>query len=95
MTVPHFVVIGWFRPGAEAAVAPLQAALNDQLTYRPLRLAGPLRDPDGRPRGWMGVLEAESFDTAQAFIERSPYLQSGLYERAEVYTYSIEVGRLD
>jgi len=91
----HFVVIGWFRDGADAAVAPLQSALNDQLAYPPVRLAGPLRDRDGRPLGWMGVLEADSYEAASAFIERSPYLRSGLYERAEVYAYSVEVGRVD
>jgi len=93
--MPHFVVMGWFRPGADAAVAPLQPSFNDQLAYRPLRLAGPLRDAEGRVRGWMGVLDAESLEAARVFLERSPYLASGLYERAEVYGYSIEVGRVD
>ncbi|HUP08327.1 MAG TPA: hypothetical protein VMU47_14310 [Caldimonas sp.] len=93
--MPHFVVMGWFRPGADAAVVPLQPQLNDQLAYRPLRLAGLMRDADGRPRGWIGVLEGDSIDAARTFLEHSPYLQSGLYERAEIYAYSIEVGRLD
>jgi uncharacterized protein YciI len=93
--MPHFVVMGWFNPDVDAALAPLQAAFNDQLADRQLRIAGPTHDADGRLRGWLGILEAESFESAERFMARSPYARSDLYERVEIFGYSIEVGRVD
>lgn len=91
-----FAVMGFFRTGVDPEPAALQANFNEHLAQPTvgLRLAGYLRDPNGRTTGFMGLVEADSYDRARAYLENSPYFTAGLYERSEVLEYDVEVGRL-
>lgn len=92
-----FIVTGMFRADADPQPAALQAQFNDHLeqTVPRIRLAGYLRDEDHRRIGFMGVVEADSYDLAEAFLRDSPYQRAGLYERIVSAEFDVEVGRLD
>ncbi len=89
-----FVVAGYFKPGIDSAPADLQADFNEHLAQTNLRIraAGPLLGRDRQRIGFMGIIECESFDHAQAFLDDSPYAKAGLYDRTEVAEYVNEVG---
>jgi uncharacterized protein YciI len=89
-----YVVAGYFKPGVDPEPAALQDDFNEHLAQTNLRIraAGPLRDRDGKRIGFMGLVETEGFDRAQAFIDESPYAKAGLYDRIEVAQYVNEVG---
>ena len=91
-----FAVIGFFKPDVDSAPPELQADLNEHFAQPTLRiaLAGYLRDRNGARAALMGLIEAESFDRAEAFLHSSPYTQAGLYDRVEVLQFDVEVGRL-
>jgi uncharacterized protein YciI len=89
-----YLVAGYFKPGVDPAPAELQADFNEHLAQTNVRIrsAGALRDRDGKRIGFIGIVETDSFDRAQAFLEDSPYAKSGLYDRLEVAEYDSEVG---
>ena len=91
-----FAVIGFFKPDVDTAPAKLQADFNEHLAQPTLRiaLAGYLKSREGARTALMGLIEAESFDRAEAFLHASPYFEAGLYDRIEVLHFDVEVGRL-
>ncbi|MDB5449347.1 MAG: YciI family protein [Phenylobacterium sp.] len=91
-----FAVIGFFRSGADPARPALQADWNEHLgaSAHTLRHAGFLVDEHGRKAGVMGLLEADDFARAQAYLRTSPFTEAGLYERTAVLEFAEEVGRL-
>ena len=92
-----FAVMGYFKPGVDTAPANLQDDFNEHLGQPNfgIRLAGALRDRDGKRIGFMGLLEADSFDRAEAYLRQSPYAKADLYGRMEVMEFPVEVGRLN
>jgi uncharacterized protein YciI len=89
-----FMVAGYLKPGAEEQLINFRTEFNEHIAQEPLVTAGVLRDRDGRRRGYLGFIEAESIDHAQSFLDQSPYFQGGLYDRVEVYSYQVEVGQV-
>jgi uncharacterized protein YciI len=91
-----FAVMGFFKPGVDTAPAHLQADLNEHLAQPAMnvRLAGYLKDAEGRRTGLMAILDVDSHARAQAYLHASPYFIAGLYERCEVAEYDLELGRL-
>lgn len=92
-----FTVMGFYKPGIDTAPAVLQAALKEHIGQPSLqiRLAGPLRGPDGKTIGFMVIIRADTFARADAYLHESPHYNAGLYERVVVAEYAIEAGRLD
>jgi hypothetical protein len=91
-----FAVMGFFNAGADPSPPGLQVEFNEHLgqpTPR-IRLAGYLRNRANERTGFLGLIEADSFDRAEAYLHASPYFQSGLYRQVEVVRFDIEVGRL-
>ena len=89
-----FVLTGHFRSDAEPGAAQYQRDLNEHLgqLMTKVRLAGPLRDREGRETGFMVCLEADGFDAALAYLDHSPYFKAGLYDRIDLAEFAIEVG---
>ncbi len=81
-----FAIMGFFKPGIDTAPQRLQADWNEHLGQPLLhiRLAGALRDADGRRIGYMVVLEANGIEQAEDYLRSSPYFAAHLYERVEV-----------
>lgn len=91
-----FAVFGFFRAGVADAPPGMAAALNEHLgpSGSGLRIAGYLRDAAGRRRGFLGLLEADSLEHAESFLQSSPLYEGQLYERAEALEFAVEVGIL-
>jgi hypothetical protein len=91
-----FAVMGFFRPGIDTAPQRLQGDFNEHLGQPLLhiRLAGAIRARDGRRIGYMELMEADSFDQADAYLRSSPYFAAHLYDRVEVGEYGLEAGSL-
>ena len=87
--MPLYAFIGRDRPGSAALRQELRPAHLDHLgplsAVGRVRFGGPLRDPDGTPRGSVILLEAESLDAARALCERDPYVAGGLFETTELF----------
>lgn len=89
-----FAAMGFFRAMADTEPANLQEAFNEHLGQGLLRirLAGPLRDRDGRRVGMMACIEAATFADAERYLHQSPYFKAGLYDRVQVVQFDLEVG---
>lgn len=81
-----FTVMGFYKPGIDTRPAVLQAALNEHIGQLNLqiRLAGPLRGPDGKTIGLMVITRADTLARADAYLHESPHYNAGLYERVVV-----------
>lgn len=92
-----FTVMGFYKPGIDTRPAVLQPALNEHIGQLNLqiRLAGPLRGPDGKTIGFMEIIRADNFARADAYLHESPHYNAALYERVVVAEYHLEAGRLD
>lgn len=91
-----FAMMGFFKADADPSPPGLQDEFNEHLG-QPLtrvRLAGYLRNRANERTGFLGLIEAESFDRAEAYLHGSPYFQGGLYRHVEVLQLDVEVGRL-
>ena len=92
-----FMIAGHLKPGAEDRLSEFSAEFSEHLgqPFRHLVIAGALRDGEGRRKGYMAFLEADSIENAERFLRESPYYQAGLYERCEVLRYDVLVGKLE
>ena len=91
-----FALIGFYKPGAEPHIIDIRDEVSEYLgqPFGQPKLAGALRDDEGRRVGNMLLMEADTFEEAQKQLSHSPFHQHGFYERTEVVEYVIEVGRL-
>lgn len=91
-----FMVAGYLKPGADKQLIDFHDEFNEHLSqpFRDLTAAGALRDRSGRRQGYLGFIDAESFDDAERFLHESPFYQGGLYERVEVFEYDVQVGHV-
>jgi uncharacterized protein YciI len=91
-----FMVAGYLKPGAEAQLIQFHNEFNEHLAqpFRNLAAVGALRDRNGKRQGYLGFIEADSYENAEKFLHESPYYQEGLYERVEVFEYLVEVGKV-
>jgi uncharacterized protein YciI len=91
-----FMVAGYLKPDAEPKLINFREEFNQHLSqpFRPLAAAGALRDRDGKRRGYMAFLEADSIEEAERYLHQSPFYQERLYERVEVFEYRLEIGQI-
>ena len=59
-----------------------------------VRLAGALRDQNGKRAGYLALIEGDTIEAARKWVRESPIYKAQLYDRVEVYEYEIEVGHL-
>ena len=92
----HYLVEGILKPGSEEQLLKLHDEFNDHVgqAAQKISLFGLLRGRDGRRKGYLAFIIADSFDEADAFLKQSPFFQNDLYERVEVAEFSPEVGDL-
>jgi hypothetical protein len=91
-----FALIGFYRKGAEAQLLEISNEVNEFLgqPFLPPRLAAVLRDKVGNRVGNLVLIDAASFEDAEARWKDSPALKAGLYERSELARLDIEIGDL-
>ena len=90
-----FAVIGFYNEGAESRLLEIHDEVNEYLGQpcRQAKVAGVLRDQNGRRVGNLLFFEADSFDEANVQLSSSPFHQHGLYANASVVEYDVEVGQ--
>jgi len=91
-----FALVGIFKHPRPPNSAGFESALNEHLAQSALRIvnAGYLRNRDGEKVGFAGVIEARSFEMAEAFVESGPFATGGQLDHLHLATYDVEVGRL-
>lgn len=93
----YFLLVGRFYPHVEDHHrTAVQVNFNEHLMqmHPKVKLAGPLKDDDGRWIGHAIIVEADSAEQARHYAERSPYHQAGLYEHFDVTRFDIAAGTL-
>ncbi len=91
-----YVVAARFKPGVGAQRDALHVAFGDHLRQPLLhiRLVGALCDEAGERTGILMLMEADSRDQLEHFLQISPYGQAGLYARIDIDALQIEAGGL-
>jgi len=92
-----YVLTGMLKPGVEAQLVAHADAFNEHLSqpFQRILIAGALRGRDNERKGFMLILEAESYERAEAFLQQSPLFRADLYERVDVSAYAVQLGRLE
>jgi uncharacterized protein YciI len=90
----QYLIAGILKPGVEDQLLALHNEFNEHLSqpYRTIALAGALRGKDGKRKGYVAIIEADSFEEAEAWLNQSPFYANDLYERVEVAEFAPEVG---
>jgi uncharacterized protein YciI len=91
-----YVVKARFRSGTEERRAALAGEFSQHIGQPLLRirLLGALVDGAGRRHGILMLMEAESPDHVQNFIDQSPFAREKLYEDLAIDELQIEAGSL-
>ena len=91
-----FAVKARFRRGTDEQRAALSAEFGQHIRQPLLhiRLLGALLDSGGRRSGIMMLMEADSREGVQNFLDQSPFTRDGLYEELEIDELQIEAGSL-
>ena len=89
-----YVLIGFLKPDAGPIPQDVQVQTTDFIgqPFTKIHSAGRLRDVSGKRAGMMLMFEAESRDSAETFVQESPYLKAGLIDDYQLYEYLNEVG---
>jgi uncharacterized protein YciI len=91
-----FAVKARFRDGTEEQRAALAAEFSDHIRQPLLhiRLLGALLDESGRRNGMLMLMEADSRELVQSFLDQSPFSRERVYEDLEIDELQIEAGSL-
>ena len=89
-----FMVAAYLKPGFEQQLINFRNELNEHFAQSNLKIAGALHDAEGRRQGYLGFVEADSFDDAERYVQQGPFYQEQLYDRIEIFRYEVEVGEI-
>lgn len=92
-----YVVTARFKPDIEDQRRALAMAFGDHMGQPLLhiRLVGVLKSATGERKGVYLLMEADSRDQVEHFLEHSPYKLAGLYDSIEIDELEIEAGGLN
>ena len=92
----QFAVAAILKPGTEKELIKYSDEFSEQIgaNGEDVRLAGALLDEAGKKVGYLALLEGDTIEQVQAWVDASPIYRAGLYDRLEVFRYQVEVGRL-
>lgn len=91
-----YAVRARFRDGTEERRAALSTEFSQHIRQPLLhiRLLGALLDGNGRRSGMLMLMEADTRELVQSFLEQSPFSRERLYEDLEIDELQIEAGSL-
>ena len=89
-----FMVAAYLKPGFEQQLINFRNELNEHFAQSNLKIAGALHDAEGQRQGYLGFVEADSFDDVERYVQQGPFYQEQLYDRIEIFRYEVEVGEL-
>lgn len=83
----QFVIIGWDGPNGQAKRPQHRPAHLERLqaldNQGKLIYAGPFTDNAGS----LIIIEANSIEEAEAFVQEDPYVKEGIFDRMEVHPF--------
>jgi len=89
-----FMVAAYLKPDVDKQLLEFRNEVNEHFAQPMLTVAGARHEPSGKRRGYLGFVEAGSFEEAQRFVQQGPFFTEQLYERIEVFEYKVEIGQL-
>jgi uncharacterized protein YciI len=91
-----FAVKAQFRPDTEERRAALSTEFSQHIRQPLLhiRLLGALLDGNGRRSGILMLMEADSRELVQNFLDQSPFTREKVYAGLEIDELQIEAGSL-
>ena len=57
-----------------------------------VKLAGPLLDKEGKPKGSVLIVECDNMDAAEQWAALDPYAQAGLFSEIEITPWKWVIG---
>lgn len=92
-----YLLAGVLKSGSEEQLIALRNEWNEHLSqpYPKISLFGLLRGKKGDRKGYLALIEADSFDDAEDYLKQSPFYQRDLYERVEVAEFIPQVGNVE
>lgn len=89
-----FAIHALDKPDGAALRATTRAAHLDYIrgAGTRLKLAGPLRDADGKPVGSLIVIDAASETAARLFAQNDPYAMAGLFAAVDIRPFAALLG---
>lgn len=91
-----YLLAGILKPCSDDQLIALRNEWNEHLSqpFPKISLFGLLRGKDGMRKGYLALIEAETFEDAETFLKQGPFYQDGLYERVEVAEFIPQVGEV-
>lgn len=89
----HYVVFGTDAPGTSALREALRPQHRAWLRVHPGHAVtvvhgGPTLDGEGGMNGTLLVVEADSLQAVQRFVDEDPYRRGGLFSRVEIRAWA-------
>jgi len=89
----QFMIAAYLKPGFEKQLLNFHDDLNEHFAQTSLKVAGRLLDREGKPVGYLGFFEGESFEDAERYVKEGPFYREGLSEELQILQYEMEVGQ--
>jgi len=91
-----FAIIALLKQPVPPRDGAFEASLNEHFAPHFPRIvnAGYLTGPDGERLGLLGLIEADTFRQANAFLDSSPFTEAGYYDHVHVGVLESEIGRV-
>jgi uncharacterized protein YciI len=91
-----FAIAAFLRPEGEAELIQYSQDFNEFLgpSAKDILAAGVLRDATGHRVGYLALIERDTIDEAQEWLNGGPLHRSHLAAREQIFEYQVEVGRL-
>ena len=95
--MPLFMFIAFDKKIGGAAVRAATRPLHVAYTKAggKVKFGGPFVSPDDAMIGSFSILEAETYEAAQAYVKNDPYVLAGLFERQELHPWKLTINTLD
>jgi len=93
--LPHFVIICHDKPNSlDLRMATRPAHLEYVNSFSSARkVAGPMLDADGKPKGSAFIMDLESIEAAEDFVKNDPYSLAGLFANHAIEVFNPLMGQ--
>ncbi|MCW3797223.1 hypothetical protein OMW55_05295 [Sphingomonas sp. BN140010] len=88
------MIVSYLKEGSEEALIEHEAEINDRLTAANLQLVALMRGIHHCRRGYLVILETEGVADAEKWLLEGPIAKAGVFDRFEISSIEIEVGRI-
>jgi uncharacterized protein YciI len=93
--LPHYLITCFDKPNSlELRMATRPAHLEYVDTFATTKkIAGPMLDAEGKPKGSAFILELEDLQAAENFVKNDPYEMAGLFAHHSIEIFNPLMGQ--